>query len=143
MTDRIHVEDITQNHTPFGLLDDDTQARFRAWPHGARALSAAGSWMYVSDPLWSPVLTYRAIPAPLEKPTVDWSHVGPGINHFAADKSGKVYGYENRPRPSLEANLWVPGTGLMVPRTDCLFASYRRGTVPWNQSLISRPGVVE
>lgn len=137
MTDRIHVEDITQNSTPHGLLDDDTRARFDAWPHGVAYLACDGTWVDIDYPSWAPSLTYRALPAPVEMPTVDWSHVGPGINHFAAHETEVVMGFERMPTSNL--GFWKCNTGFAVARADLIFASYRRGNVHWDKSLISRP----
>lgn len=143
MTDRIHVEDLTTNHTPFGLLDDDTQARLKAWPHGVEVFSATQEWSFRDSVADFPSLTYRAIPAPLEKPSADWSQIGPAVNHIARDANGRVHGYEAMPRRCESWGDWGATSGRVVLFADRLFPSYRPGAVKWFDSLISRPGVVE
>lgn len=143
MTDRIHVEDITQNHTPHGLLDADTIARFETWPHGVEVLYDSGEWVRLINCPFQKALTYRAIPAPLEKPSADWSQIGPAVNHIARDANGRVRGYEVMPRRCESWGEWGTTSGRVVLSADRLFPSYRPGTVKWFDSLISRPEVVE
>jgi len=70
-------KDLIQNTTPFGLLDDETQNRMRAWPHGWE------EWIKsADDPVWSKWIevafssqftatsgyVFRAKPAPEPEP---------------------------------------------------------------------------
>jgi hypothetical protein len=139
---RLHFDDLTAITAPFGLLDDDTQARLRAWPHGVESFANYGAgWFSNPTPYWTSCYTYRARPAPLEPDYVDWSQVGPAVNHIARDEDGEVWGYEAKPR--LHDPCRNASAGHSVRHADRLFPSYRRGTVDWRDSLISRPGVEE
>lgn len=139
MTDRLHFADLTAITAPFGLLDDDTQQRLRAWPHGATFLTVNGSWAPRGSMPWYANVTYRARPAPLVPDYVDWSQVGPAVNHFARNEDGVVCGFECEPRQN--GRGWWSDRGTLITDVDRLFPSYNPGTVKWFNSLISRPEV--
>ncbi len=135
MTDRIHVEDLTTIAHPFGLLDDDTQRRLREWPHGARIFTGS-KWADCVEPCWFDSCTYRAKPAPLIRPSCDWSHVAPWVQAIAWDMSGRAFCHDARPVRGdtcwFAANRLCDAEGI---------AGLVRGTVPWTEAIIVRPGV--
>ncbi len=136
MTDRIHVEDLTTITHPFGLLDDDTQRRLRAWPHGVETFGS-GRWIDCIEPAWIKSCTYRAKPAPLIQPSCDWSHVAPWVQAIAWDKNERVYCYKYTPTHG--ENAWRD-TGRYFDAEG--IAGLVRGTVPWTEAIIIiRPGV--
>ena len=68
-------KDLIENKTPFGLLDEETQERMLAWPHGwqvwSRNLPFADSWTEVASSSQISALSgdvYRATPAPEPDP---------------------------------------------------------------------------
>lgn len=134
--DKLHFDDLTAITAPFGLLDDDTQQRLRAWPHGLELFTMNG-WEGKLVPFWGCAATYRARPAPLVPDYVDWSHVAAPFNWYARDANGDGFFYENK--PSIGGNGWSCGDGTYC--RSAAHASCRRGTVDWRDSLISRPEV--
>lgn len=137
--DKLHFDDLTKIIAPFGLLDDDTQQRLRAWPHGVEFFTARGAWVVCGHPSFFGDGAYRARPAQLEPDYVDWSQVGPAVNYIATDEDGEVWGYEMEPMISTIG--WQAQKRRAVRYADRLFPSYRPGAVGWRDSLISRPGV--
>jgi hypothetical protein len=141
MTDKLHFADLTWITAPFGLLDDDTQERLLEWPHGVELfcvdLAGKCTWSVVRA-TFAPWQTYRASLEPLVPDSVDWSHVGPAVNWIARDEDGAVWGYAARPMAGDSPWFFRSWAGW---RIDGLIPSYRRGTVGWRDSLISRPGV--
>ena len=69
MTDHIihstdgQTYDLTTNLIAFGLLPEDVQEAMKAWPHGWELFYDVGKWEPWT-PTWTPLSTYRAIPAP-------------------------------------------------------------------------------
>jgi hypothetical protein len=59
----LHFTDLTAITCPFGMLDDDTQERLKAWPHGWESFSG-NIWDRVDTPFWRGDYAYRAKPAP-------------------------------------------------------------------------------
>ena len=134
---RLHFDDLTAITAPFGLLDDDTQKRLQVAPYGVELLRANGAWLLPVSSSLFPNLTYRARPAPLVQDIVDWSHVAPPFNWHARDAHGCGHFYTHKPISNI--SLWLLTDGDI--QSSSAHASYRRGTVDWRDSLISRPGV--
>jgi hypothetical protein len=133
---RLHFADLTAITAPFGLLDDDTQARLLGWPHGADLFYDGGEWVPNDDGAFFVDVTYRARPAPLTQDTVDWSDVAEPFNWHAREASGDGFFFEEE--PTKNDLYWTAGGKY---RSSAAHASYVRGTVDWRDSLISRPGV--
>jgi hypothetical protein len=133
---RLHFADLTAITAPFGLLDDDTQARLHAWRHGWEWLGPDGKWQPTDALGLSHAATYRARPAPLVQDTVDWSHVAEPYNWHARDESGQGFFFEEEPT---KYDFYWTADGKY--RSSAAHASYRPGTVDWRDSKISRPGV--
>lgn len=126
--------DLTKIATPFGLLDAETQEALQKWVHGVERFDDEGMWVETS-PVWAASLTYRARPAPLVPDNIDWSHVAPEWKWMARDRNDEAFLFNKHPAP--EAHKWHCGSGDC--RTLDQFASYRRGTVACQDSLVKRP----
>jgi len=127
--------DLTKLTTAFGLLDAETQQALRDWPHGWDVYDIWGAWQTLMGPMWMPNNVYRARPAPVTKPSIDWSHVAEGWNWLAVDANSLAYVYEHL--PEWGESGWMSSGGLT---NAPVFASYRPGTCDWRDSLICRPG---
>jgi hypothetical protein len=85
---RKHFTDLTAIDCPFGELDDDTQARLKAWPHGWDVSGENCSWTNWKIPGWSPRIFYRARRASDAKP----EPAGPVITETVKRIVPGVYG---------------------------------------------------
>jgi len=94
----------------------------------------AGSWYPVLKPKWDfSNYIYRV---KLVKPSIDWSHVHEDFRFMARNE----YYPESRlftHRPEISASMWQPTDGKV--RSTSVFASYKPGTVDWQDSLVERP----
>lgn len=77
---------------------------------------------------------YRIRPA--DPDTIDWSHVAPRFKFMARDYSGNTYLYECKPKMTL-IEFYCNETDRLVLADD--YASFRRGSVDWSESLVCRP----
>jgi hypothetical protein len=139
MTDKLNFPDLTKITAPLGLLDDDTYARLCAWSHGLEYWDG-GEWVGTTTkaPRRGGCWVYRARPAPLVPDSVDWSHVAEPYDWHARDESGSRSFYTRK--PDLTATYWRLEGRQWEAADSAAVASYRRGTVDWRDSLISRPG---
>lgn len=125
------------DHKPFGELSDaEVGALFRAHLAGKSIEFYSGmaeDWRPVELPCWWHRTPYRIAPEPLIPDSINWEHVAPEFKWMARDEDGRAYMFREEPR--LERNEWVssPAGSLAVS-----FASYRRGTVDWRDSLVRR-----
>jgi len=133
MTEKLHFDDLTQITAPFGLLDDDTQARLKAWPHGWECFDKRG-WK-VWEPYWAFTATYRAKPAPLTQDTVPWEQIPKWAKAAARDADGMAYVFAET--PVVGGTGW--GSSKERARIDNCHAGYQRGTCHWKDSLQFRP----
>lgn len=132
------MTDLTKITTPFGLLDPETQKALRDWPHGVEVW-CGGMWQIIQSSPVNPDFTYRARPAPLTKPSIDWSHIAPEWKWLAVDGDGKAAIYTHEPYKG--KTMWdYPGYGSCI-YVGGLFASYTPGTCDWTESLVQRPEV--
>lgn len=68
--------------------------------------------------------------------TIDWSHVAPGYTHMARNEDGRVF---VRTDSHCDGVQWHTMGKITNPCTDArVFASYKRGTCDWRDSLVSR-----
>jgi hypothetical protein len=90
MTKR-HFTDLTAIDCPFGELDDDTQARLKAWLHGVK-WSDYGEQFFDTDrePRWFEGLVYRAQPAPF-KEVGTLAEIGAQVGDVVESGSGWVH----------------------------------------------------
>ena len=70
--------------------------------------------------------------------SIDWTHVAPQYKWMARDHSGLAFLFSEK--PNLSHSFWKLGIFDDVPLAKVLgFASYRRGTCDWRDSLVQRP----
>lgn len=130
-------------HKPFGELSDEDKGKLLLAHHEGKEIQRRVydypcSWYFTTDsnPKWMPVSIYRIAPEPLTPDSIDWSHVAPEYNFMARDCDGR--GWLFKSKPLLKADMWD------APMENTFgvagFASYRRGTVEWQDSLVIRPG---
>lgn len=126
------MTDLTKITTPFGLLDKETQAALRAHGGPLEVFTSSG-WRDVSFFSGGLSSTYRVKPAALIPDSIDWSHVAPELKWMARDADGSAYLFPEEPK--FFGSMWT-GNDF---REVAAFASYRRGTVDWRDSLVRRP----
>ncbi|WP_104658040.1 hypothetical protein [Ralstonia insidiosa] len=122
---------------PFGeLSNEEKKALLCAWVDGARIEFFSGfgeTWMLAPQDLyWTHHTYYRIAP---ELPSIEWSHVAPEFKWLAVDSDGAAWLHSHEPRKQTVSWGWMAG----VRAQACALASYRRGTVSWDQSLVARP----
>jgi hypothetical protein len=133
--------DLTKIKKPFGLLDPETQAALRAHggPYEVFAVSNGLGWksgMFGNDMDQFAALVWRVKPAPLTKPSIEWSHVAPEYKWLADWRSGEGFLFTCKPKVS---NSWQwGGCDGKLGRVSA-FASYTPGTCDWRDSLVERP----
>lgn len=69
------------------------------------------------------------------KDEIDWSHVAPDFKRMARDEDGDAWFYVDD--PFLEGECWWCARGNTASANA--FASYKRGTCDWRESLVRRP----
>ena len=127
--------DPTTNRVAFGLMTEEERAVMTSWPYGWEYFSGE-KWHYSSmASRWSTAAVYRGKPAPLVPDSIDWSHVSDEFVCMARDADGDVYLYAGA--ADISGSLWSSEHDYTSARGQ---ASYRKGTVQWNQSLVWRPG---
>lgn len=128
------MTDLTKLTTPFGLLDPETQEALRKWEHGVEAYGHFGWGIFGGKGSWDTSRTYRARPDPIVPDSINWDHVAPEWKWMARDKTDEVWFFDEKPESDYA--YWCAKDGMLV----CAgFASYRRGTVAWQDSLVERP----
>jgi hypothetical protein len=127
---------------PFGELSDAEKGALLLEHHEGKRIEV-GSYDYPCsmiwdarpDPSWAPGAVYRIAPEPLIPDSIDWSHVAPEVVAMARnndDKTSRLF----KTIPFVE-NWWCGE----VCADAKYFASYRRGTVDWRNSLVVRPWI--
>ena len=103
-----------------------------------RTTSVPASWKYTEHPSWEwGEFDYRIAPAPALVPdSIDWSHVAPEFRWMARDLSENAFLYTTP--PSGLARVWTTRIASYTVNARS-FASYKRGTVDWKDSLVERP----
>ncbi len=141
--------EIYTNRAPFGLLNDDQQAALKAHPGPWVFMDpsdlrdgSAPDWTEIDGADWWPEFVYcavRPVPEPFWIAPEVWRVLDAKWRWAAADANGDIAIYELA-EPFRGPDMWRPHDGgdWASLRT---FAPHliRRGTVPWNQSLIERP----
>ena len=128
--------DLTAITTPFGLLDDATQAALKA--HGGPYVCYRHTgWVSVDEPVWSAPTVYRIAPAPAPAYTPDdvpWDAVVDRFNWYARDESGWLEFFAEKPKKS---NVqWISDSEMQC--ANCFKITI--GNAPWDKSLQRRPG---
>lgn len=129
------MTNLTKIDRPFGLLDPETQEALRIEGRkGNVEVFCDGGWMTGGSISICDHLTYRARPAPFVPDTIDWSHVAPEWKWMARDEDGEGFLFRSMPEID-DGGYWCDDENLEAD----VFASYRRGTVAWQDSLVKRP----
>jgi hypothetical protein len=100
----------------------------------ANCCDPAWMWVVVHNPLFCDGGRYRIAPEPLIADSINWDHVDDEVNAIARQRNGAAVCFEVP--PEREAIRW---DGSVVCSAT-VFASYKRGTVDWKESLVIRPG---
>lgn len=94
-----------------------------------------GKWEPCSHPAFVESWQYRIEQT---SDSVNWDHVHESINAIARDANGRVDAYSDNPEKGGQA--WEPGVRCAwISNIEQTLASYKRGTVNWQNSLITRP----
>lgn len=123
----------------FQMKPEDRHAIFEAWLDKQLDIFWDGSWRTENLDITTLVRShiYRTKPIP---DSIDWSHISENLRSMARDANGKAYLYVDEvPEESSSSNCWK-GIGLDEPIPAGVFASYKMGNMPWDQSLVIRPG---
>ena len=124
----------------FGELKrEEKVALFEAWVYGKtiQLFVEAFGWQDVDPkPSWRDEVHYRIKPEEKVPDCIDWSHVHPDYKWLARNDSGRTCLFTRK--PALMKIIWEPRLGCKYVRAEG-FASYKRGTVDWTDSLVQRP----
>jgi hypothetical protein len=126
---------------PLRDLDDKTAAAlFNGWRRSALDVefwnAHVDRWSLIEGrPTWSEHITYRARTKPTIPMSFDWSAVNSKYKYAATDKRGPSYVFEEE--PTIGTDCWQSRGG--IAKVDKILSSFKRGTVPWDESLIERP----
>ena len=137
--------DLTKIDQPFRTLDIETKlALHRAHYEGKVIvekihISDHGVWIVTTGPAWYPDCIYRLRLEPMRDISLPWAELDARWKWAALDKNGAVYVYLEC--PDLGGNNWVTESSYLDITN--LFAAFDPGNKPWNESLISRPSMVE
>lgn len=94
-----------------------------------------GNWILVEHPQWHGFGVYKKKDIP---PSINWGEVSEEYKWLAVDFDGRAYLYKDKPSHAFRSDYWVSnGTGHCGLAN--VFTSYKRGNVPWDQSLVQRP----
>lgn len=129
------MQDLTKIQVPFGLLDKETQDALRAWA-GQLEAYVGGVWSGCpGGNQIDPDFAYRARPAPAIPDQIDWSHVAPEWKFMARGPNDVAWFYAKEPVIPFCSEGWSGYPYTLAKH----FASYKRGTVAWQDSLVIRP----
>lgn len=133
------MTDLTKITTPYGLLDCPTREALMSHggPYEFWKAWLTNGFQPIVKPHWHADVVYRV--APPTKDTINWDHVADEFICMARDADGETCVYKKEPRQGF--NFWytssrVPNSGLNAHG----YASYKRGTCDWKDSLVFRPG---
>lgn len=122
--------------TKFGdLTRDEKLALFGAWLDGSKIElrhSEADPWHMLSYPAWDENCYYRIQQI---SDSINWDHVAPQFKFMARDKGGSTWLYRGQPRMDIQSWAYPDAE---YGNVTC-FASYKKGTVDWKDSLVERP----
>lgn len=90
-------------------------------------------WELCNNPVWNwDEHEYRIA---VTQDSIDWSHVHKDFNWMARDTTGEAWLFSTKPNHNGE--VWYTILGTYAEAEP--FASYRRGTCDWRDSLVERP----
>ena len=125
--------DLTAITTPFGLLDEATQAALKA--HGGPYEAYFYRGWGACEPGFTTSTAYR-VATTYTPDDVPWDAVDDRFNWYARDENGDLYFYAKKPGTVAMFKQWEDG-GELAP-ADCLKITI--GNAPWDKSLQRRPG---
>ena len=98
--------------------------------------NACDQWNDTDNPGFFTAGKYRIKETP---DSIDWGHVHESVDTIARDRNDQVCAYSGN--ILVKANEWMCGTdGICIfAGVEKIFTSYKRGTVTWDNSLITRP----
>jgi hypothetical protein len=79
---------------------------------------------------------YRIATEPLIPDSINWDHVAPEWKFVTRDHDGRARLHYAKPHLNPGACRWASSSFIGAE----YFASYKRGTVDWKDSLVIRPG---
>ncbi|MEK6291075.1 MAG: hypothetical protein V4793_06740 [Paraburkholderia tropica] len=114
---------------------------FALWQAGYPIEHSIGGayWNRTPTPQWSPKSLYRIAEKPEELvlPSIDWSHVTPGLKFLVQDEGGTARLLDRAPiGAGATANGWSY-MGCIVDAT--LYASFKPGNGDWRKLIVQRP----
>jgi len=124
---------LTENKTPWGLLDAETRARFDAAHKNGQKIEFFNGqqWVPVPYPRWSGANAYRVQPEPPVE--IPWHLMKPEYTWAAMDENGKWWAYG--PEPKMSEDVWIVSTGPSAP----LYALTLPTVSDWTASKQKRP----
>lgn len=129
---------MTIPHKPFGELSDAEKGALllAAWrgEKVERLGPLSGGWDDIEWPSFYSDIIYRIAPEPKTPDMINWEHVSDDVVAMARNKGNQNSRFF-ADIPVAE-DWW---SGKLVGEAS-KFASYRRGTVEWKDSLVIRPG---
>jgi len=135
---------MTDHPKPFRDLSDAEKGALLLAHHRGRDIEHFSKsrevWIIADSPWWSDETIYRIAPEPLIPDSIDWSHVAPEWNFMARDDDGDTWVFKARPAIDGSDDFWHDQDWAGDATCLAAFASYRRGTVDWKDSLVIRPG---
>ena len=127
-------------HKPFRDLSDAEKGALLLAHHEGKRIEfySSDNWHHVTTIRWCGENPYRVAPEPKTPDTIDWEHVSPEWNFMARDSFGNATFFAGD-EPKIVGARWSGSTNS-ANINAWHFASYRRGTVEWQVSLVIRPG---
>ncbi|MDI9407832.1 MAG: hypothetical protein QM523_01135 [Candidatus Pacebacteria bacterium] len=127
------MTDLMKNTTAFGLMGKETQDAMQNCGGPWEIYTTAG-WADTREPRWVWYMTYRQKPPALTPDSIDWGAVHKDFICMARYETGSAWLFKDKPR--LDRYIWLADQCASADS----YASYRRGTVDWKDSLVWRPG---
>ncbi|WP_321902059.1 hypothetical protein [Paraburkholderia tropica] len=113
---------------------------FAMWQEGYPIHVKTPEGIFVDcPPLWVRTSTYRVLPKPEELvlPSIDWSHVTPGLKFLVQDSDGTARILDRAP---LVAGATAKGWSYLGCFVDAaIYASFKPGNGDWRKLIVQRP----
>jgi hypothetical protein len=131
---------IYENRVPFGLLTDAERAEMQAHPGPWEACDIVVStgWMPTGAPYWIGAVIYRAARPQPQHAQPPWDMLDQSIVAVAMDDDQNWGAYSDADVVPLDG-LWSP-QDFPCEAYDISFLIFPRGNMPWDESLVLRPG---
>jgi hypothetical protein len=139
---------------PFGELSRAEKGELLLAHHeGKRIELLCGEEWKKAAPAWVDWKIYRIAPEPLIPDSINWDHVAPEWKYMVRLPNGNAILLRGKPIRDFGGKAILCGSDAwqmvreptwdlygMTSASAHLFASYKRGTVDWKDSLVIRPG---